>query len=188
MTLDDEQALKVLNDNINPPKFVAVGREQSHKLFALIHGDMFLDTLLRIEGIESKDKALARKKYSRDIVHLYDRLLRPNSNVYSANGGSMHFDVSDSEREQLLRKMGRSRDGRSLRDWLKANWMPMYHSDPNGVVFIEYQSSPELDCWPTYKSIDDIRSYKPKGQLVEWILFEPFDAKVNGQMVKYTDW
>lgn len=184
MILDEIQALKVLKDNINPPPFILTSREQSNNLFALIHGDMFLETLLRIEGIESKEKAIARKKYSRNIVHFYDRLLRPNANVYSANGGSVHFDVSDSEKQELMYGLGRARDGKSLREWLKCNWMPMYHADPNGVVFMEYETIPDTKCWPTYKNIDDIRAYKPKGQLVDWILFEPFDAKINNQLVK----
>jgi hypothetical protein len=147
-----------------------------------MHGDRFLELLItKIEGIESKEKAIARKKYSRNIVHFYDRLLRPNANVYSANGGSMHFDVNDSDRDSLLSKIGRARDGKSLREWLKTNWMPLYHSDPNGVIFIEYETDPEPNCWPTYQNINHIRSYKPKGQLVDWIIFEPIKVLINNR-------
>jgi hypothetical protein len=168
--------------NVKTPQFILTSRTQSDVLFALMHGDRFLELLInKIEGIESKEKAIARKKYSRNIIHFYDRLLRPNANVYSANGGSMHFDVSDGEREALLSKIGRARDGKSLREWLKSNWMPLYHSDPNGVIFIEYETIPELKCWPTYQNINHIRSYKPKGQLVDWIIFEPIKVVINNR-------
>ena len=182
MILDDDEAIKLMENSVKTPPFILTSRTQSDKLFALMHGDRFLELLInKIENIESKEKAIARKKYSRDIVHFFDRLLRPNANVYSANGGSMHFDVSDSDREKLLSKIGRARDGKSLREWLKANWMPLYHSDPNGVIFIEYETDPEPKCWPTYQNINHIRSYKPKGQLVDWIIFEPIKVVINNR-------
>ena len=184
MNLDNTQAIEVLNANIVPPDFILTAREQSDILFALIHGDNFLELLIhKIEGLESDEKAKARQKYSRNIVHYYARLLRPNSNVYSANGGSVAFDLDDADREKLAAELSRARDGKSLREWLKTKWMPLLHADPNGVTFIEYETQPQDRCWPTHKNIHSIRSYKPKGQLVDWILFEPFKTKVDGSMV-----
>ena len=182
MILNEDEAIKVLKDNIAPPNFIIKARTQSNKLFALMQGYRFIDLLInQIENIESKAKAEARKKYSKNIIHYFDRLLRPVANVYSANGGSVHFDLSDNERDELLNKLANARDGKSLREWLKTKWMPLYHSDPNGVIFIEYESKPEPKCWPTFKNINIIRAYKPKGQLVDWILFEPVNVKINNR-------
>jgi len=183
MILDDVQAQAVLKANRKTPQFVLDGRDLANKLFALLHGDNFIALLIeKIEYIESANKAEARKKYSRDVVHFFTRLLRPISNVYSANGGSISIDLEEKERKELLSKISRVRDGKSLRDWLKTFWMPLYHSDPNGVIFLEYTTTPELDCWPTYKQIDSIRAYKPKGQLVDWIQFEPKKELINGEV------
>lgn len=183
MTLDDKQAQQVLKANLKTPTFITESREQSNTLFALLHGDEFIDTLIeKIEYIESPNKALARKKYSRDVVHVFDRLLRPVSNVYSANGGSIHLDVSEEQSKELLSKMSRDRDGKSLNEWLKTFWMPLYHSDPNGVIFLEYETvDNKIDCWPTYKQVDVIRNYEAVGQLVEWIQFEPKKETINGK-------
>ena len=183
MILDDKQAQQVLKANLKTPKFITESREQSNTLFALLHGDEFIDTLIeKIEYIESPNKALARKKYSRDVVHLFDRLLRPVSNVYSANGGSIHLDVSEEQSKELLSKMSRNRDGKSLNEWLKTFWMPLYHSDPNGVIFLEYETvDNKINCWPTYKQVDVIRNYEAVGQLVEWIQFEPKKETINGK-------
>lgn len=185
MTLEEDEAVKLLKANIKRSDFAVKSEEQSDRLFALMHGDKFIDLLInQIEHIESPNKALARKKNSRNVVHVFDRLLRPVSNVYSANGGTINLDVTDSEREILLSRMSRTRDGKSLREWLKTFWMPLYHSDPNGVIFIEYQSEPELNCWPTYKQISVIQSYKPRGQMLEWIIFKPVKETINNRHIE----
>lgn len=186
MTLDEIEAQRVLKAYVKTPAWITAAREQSNKLFALIHGDNFIDLLInKIEYIESPNKAAARKRYSRDIIHYFERILRPNANIYSANGGSISLNIdSESDKEALLSTMSRTKDGKSLREWLKTFWMPLYHSDPNGVIFIEYTTKDnKIDCWPTYKQIDVIQSYKPKGQLVEWILFKPVKEVINGKQV-----
>lgn len=194
MELNEEQVQKILKQNSTTvPNWITKARDQSDKLFALIHGDQFIELLItQIEYIESKKKADARAKYSRNIVPFFSRILRPISNVYSANGGSIHFDIKDNkDKELLLKKLSRSRNGKSLRGWLKTFWMPLYHSDPNGVIFLEYSTEgKEVECWPTYKQISHIRAYEPKGQLVEWIMFEPRKVKIGNkiqQVIRFVD-
>jgi len=191
MVLDEEEVQGILKANMSVPNWVVTAREQSDKLFALMHGDDFIAQLIKIEYLESKKKQEARAKYSRNIVPFYNKLLRPVSNVYSANGGSIHLDIeNDKDRENLLNKLSRARSGKSLRDWLKTFWMPLYHSDPNGLVFLEYETEPEIDCWPTYKQISHIRNYRAKGQLVEWLMFEPKKVKINNRqetIIRFVD-
>jgi len=191
MVLDEIEAQKVLKANITASQSILDSRDRSDVLFALLHGDDFNNLLIdKIEYIESENKAKARKKFARNVVHVSGRLLRPVANVYSANGGSIHIDLEGDEKEILINKMSRTRDGKSLREWLKTFWMPLYHSDPNGVIFIEYTTKDELDCWPTYKQISHIQAYKPKGQLLEWILFAPTDVVIDGkkeQVIRLVD-
>lgn len=186
MNLDDNQALNILKASQQVPDFIKTGREESAELFALTQGDNFIELLItRVEHVESKEKQKARKKYSRDITHFYERLLRPVDNVYTATGGSKDYSAIDNKDKQakLLKKVSRTRDGKSLQEWLKSTWMPLYHADPNGVVFMEYKGGDNAECWPTYKNIEHIRNYQPKGQLVDWILFEPKKIK-TGKVTK----
>lgn len=183
MILDENEALALLEANQTVPNYILTSREKGRELFALTEGDNFIDELInQIEHIESSDKAAARKKYSRDITHFYERLLRPTDNVYTATGGSKQYDIKDSEKkDKLMNKLGRVRSGKSLQEWLKATWMPLYHNDPNGIIFMEYVKN---DVWPTYKNIDHIRNYAPKGQLVDWLIFEPKDVRINKNTVE----
>ncbi len=186
MILDDDQALLVLNTSKQVPPFITKSREDSRELFALIEGDGFDEELIsRIEFVEGAEKAKARKKYSRDITPFFEKLLRPVDNVYSATGFSKNYDIDDEKKKiNLMSKISRIRSGKSLQEWLRTNWMPLYHSDPNGVVFMEYESGDNPTCWPTYQNITHIRNYKARGQMVEWILFEPRKFKTVGGEVE----
>jgi len=186
MILDDDQALLVMNASKQVPPFITKSRKESKELFALIEGDDFDDELIeRIEFVEGSQKAEARKKYSRDITPFYEKLLRPVDNVYSATGFSKNYNIDDEDKKtELMSKISRIRSGKSLQEWLRTNWMPLYHTDPNGVVFMEYERLPQERCWPTYKNITHIRNYKSRGQMVEWILFEPVKIKIIGGEVE----
>lgn len=188
MTLDDNQALAILEASRQVPAFITTSRSESKELFALVEGDEFQDELIhRIEHIEGEEKAKARKKYSRDITPFFEKLLRPVDNVYSATGFSKHYNIESKEKKaNLMMKISRIRNGKSLQEWLRTNWMPLYHTDPNGVVFMEYESGDDPKCWPTYKNITHIRNYDARGQMVEWILFEPF--KVTRDNVTTNIW
>ncbi len=168
MILNDDQALEVLKQSQKVPAFIIKSREESKELFALIEGDQFKEELIkRVEYVEGQMKAEARKKYSRNITPFYEKLLRPTDNVYSATGFSKFYNIEDEKKkEDLMRTISRIRSGKSLQEWLRTNWMPLYHTDPNGVVFMEYESGDNPKCWPTYKNIEFIRNYVPRGQMV----------------------
>jgi hypothetical protein len=47
------------------------------------------------------------------------------------------------------------------------------NTDPNGLIFLEYTTDPDTDIYPTYKSSSKLRYYEAKGQMVEYVIFEP---------------
>ena len=165
MILTDEQAIAYIKANQQVDKRITEARKQSKELFALLEGDMFKEELIRnIEHIESKEKALARKKYSRSVVDFFERLSQPISNVFSATGGSKKYDLQDKQLETLLNKIGDIRGGKSIERYLDETWMDLYHTDPNGLIFLEYRTKPELKVWCTYKFTFEC---KPHGEHID---------------------
>jgi len=174
----DEQAIKYIRANQSVSPYIEKARNEARELFALVEGDGFKDELIkRIEHIEGTKKAIARKKYSRSIVDLYQRISQPISNVFSATGGSAEYNIdNEDKKKEFLLKIGNIRDNKSIKQYAEDVWMPLYHTDPNGVVFMEYTTEAKHgknDVYPTYKSINKIRSYIPEGQNLSAILFEP---------------
>ena len=112
-------------------------------------------------------------------------------NIYHSTGGSTVF-LGDSK-DLLGDTLKNIRHGKSLTQWMEFVWMPLYHSDPSGIVFMEYTTDDDsVKPYPTYKSIHNIRNYIPKGQKLEVLLFEPKtvkdDKKVWRVVDDRTDW
>ena len=97
----DEEAVKYIKANQKPSKYIENARNEARELFALVEGDGFKDELIKqIEHIEGTKKAIVRKKYSRSIVDLYQRISQPISNVFSATGGSAEYNIDNENKKK----------------------------------------------------------------------------------------
>jgi len=188
MKLTDNEALQLIKDNNSLSNELILIREQSKTLYALIEGDDFSSELIsRIEHLESDKKALARKKYSRDIQDFFERLFQPLENISYATGGNKVYDIDDNEvKAEFLKTIANIKDSNTLAHWIQDVGLKVRHVDPNGIMFMEYTTEPRKEVFPTYKNINTIRKYKKRGQLMEWIIFEPYMGKINGD--NYEHW
>ena len=158
-------------------------RDYSKELKALVNGTEFIEELIcKIEGIESDLKSKARIKYSKNIKSMFARLFQPIDNIYYATGGLKDYDIPESLKKEFLSKIANVRDNKTLSEWVQLNAIQLFNTDPNGLIFLEYK---DTDIYPTYKSIDAVRHYKAKGQVLEYLLFEPkiIDTKTYWRIV-----
>lgn len=180
---EEEIILKLQSVIKAVPDHIQKGRDYNKELKALVNGDGFRELLTKIESIESDKKAIARKKYSRSIKDFFERLQNPISNVFSATGGTKRYDISnDTQHAEFIKTISNVKDGKSIEHWINENWMSLYHTDPAGLIFMEWNES---KTYPTYKNIASIRDYKSRGQLVEYVVFEPKDKKSQTGPVKH---
>ncbi|HAT76874.1 MAG TPA: hypothetical protein DCS19_08510 [Flavobacterium sp.] len=185
---DDQEAIYFIKKNERVDKEFVEMREYSRQLKALVNGEDFIDELIdKIEIIESDKKALARRKYSRDIKDVFSRLFQPIDNIYYATGGVKDYDIKPVIKEEFIKKIASIRDGKPLSEWVQHKAIQLFNTDPNGLIFLEYTTNPKLDVYPTYKSIDCIRHYKSKGQMVEYVLFEPKQMPNNKMYWRIVD-
>jgi len=170
----DQEAIDIIKKHARVCEDFLEMREYSKTLKALVNGEDFIDELIdKIEIIESDKKALARKKYSRDIKDVFSRLFQPIDNIYYATGGVKDYDIKPAIKKDFINKIASIRDGKPLSEWVQHKAIQLFNTDPNGLIFLEYKTSPKLDVYPTYKSINCIRYYESKGQMVDYVLFEP---------------
>ena len=174
---EEQQIFNYIRDNQKLSKWVSDAREYHKRLLALIDGEGFNDLLInQIEHIEGTQKAKARKKYARSIKDFYERLLRLTDNIYSSTGGVKRFEnLTTPQIEELQEHLSNIKGGKNLESWLEAIWLTVYHQDPNGIIFLEYDSALDIKPQPSYKSINTIRNYVSNGQTLEVLLFEPKD-------------
>ena len=156
--------------------WVTKSREYSVNLRALVEGKGFDELLLQIEHIESTKRANVRKKYSKDIRSLFQRLTNTRSNVFQANGGSVELtSITDTLQDQITEVLTEFKGQKSIHQYLAENLFQLSDVDPSGLIYIEYKTDNNeiTDIYPTYKSIQDIRYYEADGQTVKVVLFEP---------------
>lgn len=172
---NDQEAIDVIKKNQQISTDWKQRREYSKELKALVNGTDFIDELIcKIDGIESESKAKAREKYSKNIKSMFKRLFQPIDNIYYASGGLKDYDIKESVKKEFLSKIANIRDNKTLSEWVQLNAVQLFNTDPNGLIFLEYKSRDDKnDVYPTYKSIDAVRHYHSKGQMVDYVLFEP---------------
>jgi hypothetical protein len=181
MRFTDNEAIELIKKNASITTKMQLLRNQSKELYALINGDNFKEELIdRIEHIEGEKKSIARKKYARDIQDLFERLFQPIDNIFYATGGNKVYKIDDEEvKTKFLKQIDNIKDSNTLSHWIQNIGIKLSHVDPNGLTFMEYRTNPKSEIYPTYKSINDIRCYESRGQLVEYVLFEPKEIGVE---------
>ena len=186
--LTDDDAIAEIKEHLAISQCFLDMREDSKELKSLVNGTDFLDELInKIEGLESEKKAKARKKYSKDIQGFFRRLFQPIDNIYYATGGLKDYSaVKKSLQSDFISKIANISDNKPLSEWVQTYAIQLFNTDPNGLIFLEYTTKDNFDIYPTYKSINNIRYYKSKGQLLEYLIFEP-KIKDNKQRWRIVD-
>lgn len=183
---NETEAKDLILNNQDVPKWITDAREDHKDWKAYFYGEEFRDKLIRLEHIESENRADARKKYSKPIKDLNQKLVRPIDSVYSAVGGSKDYPgiKSDNDKKKFLQKITNLRENKSIEKFLETYWAKdLYIVDPSGLLFLEYNN----DEWikPVYKSILSIRNYECNGQKIDWVLFEPEKEIINDKVIEY---
>ena len=166
------------------PNWVEASRTSHKELKALVTGENFTDILItKFEKIESSDREVARRKYSKDVRDLFSRVYQPRDNVFRASGGSVTDSyTSEASKDKYLLAARNYKGQKNIKQYLADSFFELADVDPNGLIFTEYVA--DQDIYPTYKSINDIREYKSNGQLCEYVIFEPTDIMVNNRPLK----
>lgn len=171
-----EEALQQIKLYTTPPKWVGDARERRKEFNALVNGVDFKDLIVKIEGVESSKRAIARQKYSKDIRDIFSRVFKKRYNVFEAVGGSEIIKIdSEKIKTNFEQTLANFKGNKSLEKYLADSFFNLLDIDPNGLIFIEYKQEKGqiTKIYPTYKSINDIRCYKSNGQQVEFVIFEP---------------
>jgi len=164
-------------------EWIKQAQEYNTKLLALVDGKNFQELLSQVTHIEkSDDKFKARKKYSKSIKDLNERLLRPVENVFTATGGSREFKMSEVQNKKVMSELTYCRGGKSMAKYMSTVWRHTYVVDPQGLMFMEVSEDGEK-TYPTYKSIQNIIYYEPKGQLVDYVIFYKGKVEVTGRVL-----
>lgn len=187
MILSFEQIKEViLQPDKNQLKLIADGVKYSKEMRRHINGHDIDGIITLIDGKELKKEYDIRKKVTKSNKDISARLSRPIDKVWSAKGGSVYYNLSEAEEKMAIMLSNNISNGYSIQKWLEMFWLPHMLDDPFGIMLMEMLPENEAIkakqenrafIYPTYKSINTIYNYKPKGNLFDYIVFTVDDAE-----------
>jgi hypothetical protein len=169
MILSFDDIKKILKEN--PSKsLITKAINKSKDLRCHLYGENLENIVSQIKGFEREEVTALRKKFSKSNKDLFERIGRPIDKVFSALGGSVYYNLSDSKDKLASNISSNVRNGYSLKSWVYNFWKPHFLDDPNGIVMLEIDSVGNV--YPTYKSIFCIYDYLPVGSSLEYVVFK----------------
>lgn len=175
MILDEKKILDIIIKQPNKDRLKKV-KDYTDKALMHVKGVDLDKYIEKINQFEPQDQIAIRKKYAVSNKDLFSRLLRPIDKVFAAKGGSIYYNLPDSQAEELKDYCTDISFGYSLRKWLQVFWMPAMAYDPMGLIFVEVDS--EGKAYPTYKTVNDVFDYKLKGRKLDYVIFNK-DARID---------
>jgi hypothetical protein len=162
------------------PGWIIKAENECHKYSVHINGEDASDYLTPIEGWENKQQEKARKELVTSNRFLFENLCRPIDKVFSATGGN---NVYPKNKTKILRAIANIRHGYSIKKWIQNIQANKYYTDPNGLVFFEWNK--EI-TYPTIKSVTSLFNYETNGRDVQWVIFQP-ETKDDGIHYRVVD-
>ena len=119
----------------------------------------------------AKQKKL-REKLLKSNRSLFSFLTRPLDKIFTAKGGSVTYNLSESQIEILKDVVSSVSDNMSIKTFLKKKVKIKYLIDPNGFVMVDVDEDGGLTT-NIYNS-HDVLWYDNKGNEVQAIIFNPY--------------
>ena len=165
----------------NPNKLlVDTGKKYNKEMRKHFYGEHLEAALTTIDGMEKETMRNLRVKYANSNKDLFSRLSRPIDKVFSARGGSIYYNLPETQ-EKMARTLAMDvKGGRSVKKWIENFWRQHYLDDPYGITFMEIAqeqkarqlySQGKSFVYPTYKSIQCIYDYLPNGSNLDYVCF-----------------
>ena len=147
-------------------KWIEEARKDSSVLRMHYYGENILQYIKEIDGLETSEQLKLRQKCKISNEFIVNNLLRPFDNLWNAKGGGLTIDAEKTTTEKAQAKIKELRH----QQYIKDIYFPQYVTDPNGLLFVE---NDDKEAYPTFKTIFSIKNMQLKGEIPEYVCFEP---------------
>ena len=113
MTLNENQIIE-LGKSVDADEWIQAARKESSLLKMHYYGTGTSAYLTQITGLENADQIDLRKKYAISNRFLCEAVLRNTDLAFSAKGGSINIDASDSQKESINKSITFGLNGESI--------------------------------------------------------------------------
>ena len=112
-------------------------RKSSKKFIAHITGKGNDSLLEQISGLENDKQLEIRKKYAQSNKAMFSRIHRNEDKIFSAKGGSVFYNISETNKKAFVSQLQNVYNGFSVRSWTENFAKTYLHLDPMGIILME---------------------------------------------------
>jgi hypothetical protein len=137
-----------------------------------------------LEGLdeyENSNQKILREKIMKSNKSVFSFILRPLDKIFSAKGGSINYNLKDTEINTVKVAVNEVADGLDIKRYLKKVVLKKYVIDPNGILFVDLDDEGQLST--SFIGSDEILWYKNKGNKVDAIIFQG-EERIDADKVK----
>lgn len=170
MVLDEAQVSEIILNDVDP--VISKARERAERINMHITGKNTAKYLEKLDNYENEAQRQLKEKLLKSNKSLFSFLLRPGDQVFSANGGSIQYNLSERSLDTLKDAVSDINEGLSIKDFLRKKVFKNYIIDPNGILMCDLDEYGGLSV--NFYKTSEIYWYKRNGNKVEALVFNPY--------------
>ena len=180
MVLSVEKVEELIRKGVDAK--ISVARKNAKKLNMHVTGKGAKEALELLDDYETNAQKALREKLLKTNRSLFSFILRPTDKIFTAKGGSVNYNVESSKVSTIKSGINSVADGLDIKKYLKKVVKKQYVIDPNGILFVDIDSSGKLETYII--NTNQILWYKNKGNDVEAIIFEEYKKELTPQEIE----
>ena len=175
MVLDETKVKEIILNGVDP--LISEARKRAERINMHITGKNAKDYLEKLDNYENDAQRQLKEKLLKSNKSLFSFLLRPADQVFSANGGSIQYNLSESSLETLKDAVSDVNEGLSVKEFLRKKVFKKYVIDPNGLLMCDIDD--DGGVMTNFYQTNELFWYKRKGNKVDAIIFNPFNNQFD---------
>ena len=164
-------------------QFIQDCRDYSDELNTHYTGIDSENMIEEILGYQSESQKKLRNKLKKSNKSFFAFLTRPLDKVFTAKGGVINYNLSESKKDKLRNFIEDINDGLDIKTFNRKKVKDIYIIDPNAFIFLDINAEGEITT-NIYKT-SDVLHYENRGNNLELVIFNPYESEDENDKKKY---
>lgn len=173
--LQPEEVIELIKAGVS--ERISDAREYSNVINMHVTGKDITEYTEELNNHENLKQKALREKLLKSNRSLFSFLIRPLDKIFTAKGGSVNYNLPESQVDTLKDGVSDVFNGLSIKEYLKKTVKKMYVIDPNGFLMVDVDVEGGLTT--KVYTTHDVIWYDNRGNNINAIIFNPYENEEN---------
>ena len=169
--LQPEEVIELIEQGVSQK--ISDARDYSDVINMHVTGKDVKEYTEELNNHESVKQKALREKLLKSNRSLFSFLTRPLDKIFTAKGGSVNYNLTESQVDILKEGVSDISNGLSIKEYLKKTVKQMYVIDPNGFVMVDVDDEGGLST--KVYTTHNVIWYANRGNQITAIIFNPYE-------------